>query len=232
MKEGTAALLLIDMQKESGFGLSGVREAVAKAVPLLESARQSGTPVIFTRQVNRADAIGLSRDEPVDGHGHPQFYATDTPGVEIVDELAPLENELVIDKLRWSGFYKTSLHLMLQSLEVTDLYIGGLVTDGCLMTTAFDAYFRDYRIHLVHDICATTSRGAHEAAVLMMANWIYGIRIYEADEAARAIRGECHKGWKWQTPGAFDVGSDGTAKSFLQVTKSKTKSENTMEETQ
>ncbi|WP_394706925.1 cysteine hydrolase family protein [Marispirochaeta sp.] len=40
-----------------------------------------------------------------------------------------------MDKYRWSAFYQTSLELFLQSTGAKNIIIGGLVTDGCLMTS-------------------------------------------------------------------------------------------------
>lgn len=190
------ALVLIDLQKESDFGVQGVDAVVDNTSHLLDCARAIGIPVIYTRQINRADGVGLSLDEPLEADGRPQLYAADTADVEIINAIAPRPGDIVIDKQRWSSFYATNLDLTLRSLEVKHLLIGGLVTDGCLMTSVFDGYFRDYRIHLIKDICATSNEGAHMAAILIMANWVYGIEIYDAAELAKRLRGEPYRSWK------------------------------------
>ena len=199
MELSETALVLIDLQKESDFGVQGVDAVVHNTSHLLECARENGVPVIYTRQINRADGVGLSLDEPLDTDGRPQLYAADTPDVEIIDAIAPQPGDIVIDKQRWSSFYATNLDLTLRSLGVKHLLIGGLVTDGCLMTSVFDGYFRDYRIHLIKDICATSNEGAHMASILIMANWVYGIEIYDAAELAKRLRGERYR--SWQSPG-------------------------------
>jgi nicotinamidase-related amidase len=189
------ALVLIDMQKESKYGIANVGEAVAATVPLIEACRRLGVRVLYTRHVSRVDALGLPNDEVLDEQGKPVYYRSDSEAVEVIDELAPGPEDIVIDKHRWSGFHETPLDLMLRGLDVKHLIVGGFVTDGCLMTTVFDAYARDYQVNLVKDICAATNSGSHKAAILMMANWVYDIEIFDAAEMIKKLRGEPYLSW-------------------------------------
>ncbi len=208
------ALVLIDMQNEAGYDLHDYPAAVSKAREVLDTVREHGIPVVYTRQINRADGIGLSLGEPLDENGEPVSYNDRTDAIEIVDALAPRDGEIVVDKHRWSAFYETPLDLMLRGMGVTDLIIGGVVTDGCLMTSVFDAYFRGYRIHLVHDACTTTSTGMHQAAILMMANWVYELKLYSAAQASAVIRGETVTPWTWSTPAEANFSSPEVAEEF------------------
>lgn len=195
-----AALLLVDMQKESQYGIEGVDAAVAAAASVLSDWRAAGLPVFYTRHVNRADATGLTVDEVLDAKGLPVHYRAGTPAVDIVDAIAPREHDVVVDKHRWSGFYGTSLDLMLRSLGVERLVVGGFTTDCCVLTTVFDACARDYRVSLVPDMCAATNTGSHQAAVLMMANWVYGIEILAAAEVSKKLAGSAHHSWRATAP--------------------------------
>src|SRR5690606_12353931 len=71
----------------------------------------------------------------------------------------------------------------------------GIVTDGGVLTTVFDAYARNYRVCLVKDATAATNAGSHKAAVLMMANWVYDIEVLDAAEAVKKISGEAYASW-------------------------------------
>ncbi|MGW5363743.1 cysteine hydrolase family protein [Actinopolymorpha pittospori] len=194
------ALVLIDMQKESKYGIENVDGAVAAAVPLIDACRESGVRVIYTRHIGRVDAIGLPNKEVLDEQGRPVYYRSDSENMQVIDELAPHAEDIVIDKQRWSGFYQTSLDLMLRSLDIKHLIIGGFVTDGCLMTTVFDGYARDYQINLVKDISAATNSGSHKAAILMMANWVYDIEIFDSAEMVKKLRGETYRSWQSSAP--------------------------------
>jgi len=197
------ALLLIDMQKESKYGIERVEAAVASAKPLIEQCRYLGIPVIYTRHVSRQDAIGLPNNELLDAEGKPIYYRSDTESMEVIDDIRPSSADIVIDKHRWSAFYETCLDLILRSLDIKRLLIGGFVTDGCLMTTVFDAYARDYTVSLIEDISAATNSGSHKAAVLMMANWVYDIEILSASEAMKKLTNSPYVSWRPIRPDAL-----------------------------
>jgi biuret amidohydrolase len=200
MSRDRIALLLIDMQKESKYGIEGVESAVASARPLIEQCRNLNIPVIYTRHVSRQDAVGLPNNEVVDAEGKPIYYRSDTESVEVIDDIRPSSADIVVDKHRWSAFHETCLDLILRSLGIKRLLVGGFVTDGCLMTTVFDAYARDYTVTLIEDISAATNSGAHKAAVLMMANWVYDIEILSASEAVKMLTNSPYLSWRSTRP--------------------------------
>ncbi|SFB32753.1 Nicotinamidase-related amidase [Lentibacillus halodurans] len=191
-----SALVLIDLQKESNFSLQHMDRVIGNSRQLIEACKTAGIPVIYTRQINRADGIGLSKGEPLNDDSTPFYYASNTSQIEIFEDIKPQENDIVIDKYRWSAFYETSLDLILKSLNVRHLIIGGVVTDGCLMTTVFDAYFRDYDIHLIQDICSASNEGAHMASLMIMANWIYHLSIYDTENFIKFLNGEAFINWE------------------------------------
>lgn len=194
-----AALLLIDMQKESRYGVEGVDEAVAATERVIAACRTAGVPVVYTRHVNRRDGVGVSTGELFDAEG-PVYYRAETDSIEILDALEPEPGDVVIDKHRWSGFHGTSLDLVLRSFGARELFIGGFTTDCCVLTSVHDAYARDYRVTLVPDMCAATNPGSHRAAVLMMANWVYGIEILTSGELVKKVAGEPHRSWRATAP--------------------------------
>ncbi|RQD68814.1 MAG: cysteine hydrolase [Tindallia sp. MSAO_Bac2] len=191
-----SALILIDLQKEDGFSIDNMEQVVENAKILIDICRSRGIPIVYTRQINRDDSKGLSLREPLDNNSKPVFYRSNTEAVEIIDKVRPEKEDIVIDKYRWSGFYQTNLDLMLKGMGVTSVIIGGFVTDGCLMTSVFDGYFRDYEINLVEDMCGASNEGAHMASILIMCNWVYGIRVYQTGELIKKLQGEEHYVWE------------------------------------
>ena len=194
------ALLLIDMQKESQYGIRGLDEAVAAAERVIAACRAAGVPVVYTRHVNRRDGVAVSSNEVFDPEGLPMYYRGDTDAISVIDAIEPRVQDVVIDKHRWSGFHGTSLDLVLRTLGTRELLVGGFTTDCCVLTSVYDAYALDYRVSLVPDMCAATNTGSHRAAVLMMANWVYGIEIVTADESVKKIAGEPHRSWRAAAP--------------------------------
>lgn len=195
MNVQNTALVLIDLQKESRFGIEQMDQVVTHAKRLVEGFREKGIPIIYTRQINREDRVGLSLGEPLHDDGTPFYYNSATKNVEILDEIKPEDEDIVIDKYRWSAFYETSLDITLKSLNVEHLVIGGVVTDGCLLTSVFDAYFRDYTIHLVKDICSATNTGSHMSSLMMLANWVYALEMYDTTNILKRINGEAYESW-------------------------------------
>ncbi len=207
MRSEKVALLLVDMQKESKYGIEGMWEAVDAAATLIDTCRSNDITVIYTRHVSRADKRALINNDVLDADGSPVYYRSDTDTHEILDELAPQDGDVVIDKYRWSGFHETSLDLLLRTAGVETLIIGGFVTDCCVLTTVYDAFARNYNIILVQDACASTSSGAHKSAVLNMANWVYGIEILDAGQLALKLAAEAYSSWTSTAPDQWSFAS-------------------------
>jgi biuret amidohydrolase len=147
------ALLVIDAQREY-FDADGAlftdhaAEILDNVKALLDSARRSGTRVVFVRHVQAADGSDTGRMADFDDT--PSFVAG-TPGVEIVPQLAPREDEPVVDKTRYSAFVNTRLESILKTWGVDTVLITGLMTQYCSVTTARHAHDLDYRVIFVAD---------------------------------------------------------------------------------
>jgi nicotinamidase-related amidase len=81
---------------------------------------------------------------------------------DILDELAPLEDEIVLPKITSSAFNSTPLDQMLRNMEKDTIIICGVVTNGCVETTTRDGRDFGYKIVLVSDGCTAMSVEAHE----------------------------------------------------------------------
>ncbi|GAB3803938.1 cysteine hydrolase family protein [Virgibacillus kimchii] len=196
MNNSNTALLLIDLQKESNFGLKNMDQVIANTKEILQTVREAALPIIYTRQVNREDGMGLSLGEPLNADGTPFFYNTGSEQFDILDEITPNEKDIIIDKYRWSAFHETNLDLLLRNMGIRHLIVGGVVTDGCVLTTVYDAYFRDYHVHLVEDMITATNEGAHMSAILTMVNWIYNLKVYNTPNMINKLKGEKYSCWQ------------------------------------
>lgn len=85
---------------------------------------------------------------------------------EIVDELKPLPNERVFNKIGASAFTSTPLEVVLRVYGVHTLLFTGVSTNGCVEATLRDAADRDFRCFLVDDACGADSPAMHEAALI------------------------------------------------------------------
>jgi ureidoacrylate peracid hydrolase len=193
------ALIVIDMQngfcREEGFmnklGLDWKMavEAIEPIKRLLAAARQAGIPIFHTR-------YSLNPDYSDAGLIIERFAALkDTGGMvrgtwdnAIIDELAPREGEVVIDKTRYTAFYGTDLEDRLRELGTDTLIVCGVTTEICVESTIRDAFFRDIRILIPDDATGAASRQRHEDALRVIT---YGFgtvtNVEELEQALAAL---------------------------------------------
>jgi ureidoacrylate peracid hydrolase len=114
----------------------------------------------------------------------------DTWNTDILPDLAPKAEDIVLYKHRFSGFYQTELDAILKRLGVKYLIITGCTTSVCVESTIRDAMFRDYSCVLLADctgepIGHDSPRSNHEASLLVIQTlfgWVSG-----SDEIVRAF---------------------------------------------
>jgi nicotinamidase-related amidase len=167
---GKTALIVIDMQRDfllpGGFGesLGNDVDQLLKVVPplaaLIAAARSSGIMVVHTREGHQSDLSDcppakLNRGAPSKRIGDPGKYGRilirGEYGHDIVDELAPIDGEVVIDKPGKGAFYATELQDILVDAGISQLLITGVTTEVCVHTTTREANDRGYECLVVSD---------------------------------------------------------------------------------
>jgi ureidoacrylate peracid hydrolase len=79
-----------------------------------------------------------------------------TPGVEIWHEIAPQPGDILVEKIRQSGFTYTSLEAVLRELGVRTVVVAGVSTGACVECTARDAVSRDFEVVFLSDGTASS----------------------------------------------------------------------------
>lgn len=169
------ALVVIDMQNDYlspggyldrlGFDISGSPAVIERAAAVLGAARQAGLMVVH---VQNGWSPGLAEAGPASSpmwhksnplkymRAHPevQLLIRGTWGHAIVEPLAPLPGEPVIDKPRYGAFAGTPLEMMLRAHGITTLIFVGVNTNVCVETAVRDAFHREFFALMVADATA------------------------------------------------------------------------------
>ncbi len=125
-------------------------------------AHRKGVPVIYTTGVRRPDnwdAGGWARKNSRSNEA--PKTSSNRHGYDIVDEIAPEPKDLVIYKLKPSGFFGTPMTGYLTQLNCDSVIVTGTTTSGCVRATVLDAFSYNYRVALVEDGCFDRSEASH-----------------------------------------------------------------------
>ena len=175
------ALIVIDMQRDfldprgyvaqTGVDVSLLRVTIEPVQRLLAAARSLGVRVLHTREGHRPDLADLTqfKRQRTLGSGAPigspgplgRLLVRGEYGHGILDEVAPLPDEVVIDKPGFGAFYATDLELLLRAGGLTHLALAGVTTDICVHTTLREAIDRGFYCTTIADACAAGDPEVH-----------------------------------------------------------------------
>ncbi len=162
-ESATTALLLIDVINDLDF--EGADALLEQANPmsqrlaaLKERARASHIPIIYVN-----DNFGRWRSDCRAIVEHCTGAAS--LGRPIVERLKPTADDYFVLKPQNSGFYETTLQLLLRHLGVQTVVLTGIAADNCVLFTANDAYLRGYRIVVPADCLASESRALLDSSL-------------------------------------------------------------------
>lgn len=183
----TTALIVVDMQKldaHPAFGLGAkaraagvehmfdyywdaVRGALGNQQRLLTAAHAAGIQVIYTRIATQtSDARDVGNQ-----HRNVNIFVTrESSDAEILPEIAPAADDIVLSKTSSSPFNSTNIHQLLHNLGIETLIVCGVVTNGCVEGTVRDASDLGYNVIMAPDACAAVTPALQQAAITNLDN--------------------------------------------------------------
>jgi len=162
----TTALVLIDLQQgivARQTAPHSARDVVDRAAKLAKHFREIGAAVVLVNVMfspDDGDRLKPEVDSPT-----PVTLPIPPSFGELVPEIGPEPNDILITKRQWGAFYGTALELQLRRRGITTIVIAGISTNFGVESTARDAWERNYALVFAEDAMAAFSAEAHEFAV-------------------------------------------------------------------
>ena len=168
--QSPTALLLIDVINDLEF--EGGEELLRYALPASEEiaalkkrAAAAGIPVIYVN-----DNFGRWRS---DFRAQVKHCLEDgVRGQPIAERLQPEKDDYFVLKPKHSGFFSSTLEILLRYLEAKTLILTGFAGDICVLYTANDAYMRDFELIVPSDCIASESDEANRYALAQMQRFL------------------------------------------------------------
>jgi nicotinamidase-related amidase len=161
----TTAFIVIDLQK----GITtrpgaphASSDVVARCAKLAAACRAKGALVVLVRVAFDAalrDRLTPPADQAMPSTPLPPDWS------ELVPEMTPTPDDLVITKHQWGAFYGTELDLQLRRRGIRTLLMGGIATNFGVESTARDAWERAFHLVFIEDAMSTFDADAHRFSV-------------------------------------------------------------------
>jgi nicotinamidase-related amidase len=167
--KSSVALLLIDVINDLEFESGG--ELLRHALPMAERlaalkrrAKEAGVPVIYVN-----DNFGKWQSDFKKILEH--VLKDGVRGRPLAEILRPEdEDDYFVLKPKHSGFFSTTLDILLDYLRAKTLVLTGLTGDICVLFTAHDAYMRDFNLVIPADCVASSDPSENEYTLRKMAD--------------------------------------------------------------
>lgn len=205
IKPSETALIVVDMQNAyaktegylelAGFDVATTATVIENINKTIEISRQTGIQIVFLQNGwdpqyveaggegspnwHKSNALKTMRRQPeLSG----RFLSKGGWDYQLVDELVPQEQDWIIAKTRYSGFFNTNLDTMLRARGIRNLVFTGIATNVCVESTLRDGFHLEYFCIVLSD--ATHPAGpdsAHKGALFNISTffgWVSTLNDY------------------------------------------------------
>jgi ureidoacrylate peracid hydrolase len=205
-----AAVVVVDMQNAfatkggmldiAGVDISGAAQVVRSIKDIVDAGRRAGISIVFLQMGYKPDLSNSG------GPGSPNYHkelamhlmncrpelkgkllTEGSWDFDIVEELRPQAQDIVIVKTRYSGFQGTTLDSQLRMRGVQFLFFTGIATNVCVESTLRHGYFLDYWPLLIADATMQAGPAALQEATLFNVESFFGWTV-RSDEFLAALK--------------------------------------------
>ena len=195
LRHADTALLVIDIQATYLEAKSDSREAarwapflqrmneivIPNTARLIAACRARGVETIFARiACLKDDGRDRSLSQKKPGFNY-LLLPKDSADSQIVPELAPRRDEIVVTKTTDSALTGTNLRLILQNMGIRNVIVAGIFTDQCISSSVRSLADESFNVVLVEDCCAAATQALHHAELAII-NMIY-CHVVQLDDA-------------------------------------------------
>jgi ureidoacrylate peracid hydrolase len=168
---GRSAIVIVDMQNAfvakggmfdlRGFDVTPIQKVIGPITKICNKAREKKVKVIYIVHVLSSDLREVGPDSSFwyksvkfyreDPHWQDKFIIRGTWGAGVVDALKPQEDDLIVEKPRFSAFFGTNLDILLKTYNLKYLFFTGCATNICIEASIRDAANLGYFPILITD---------------------------------------------------------------------------------
>jgi len=176
-------LIVIDVQEawrdeKSPLFIGDLKEYVESTNKLIAWARKNKIPIIFSLHKFKADGSDILKQEK----GCSDDFIEGNPRAELIADLDRKPEDIILVKNRFSVFSNFELKKILKEKGVSEIIMGGLITNCCVRATAIDAYNLEYGITIIKEACASGSSEADKFTFQDLEALLFGIKIVNLKE--------------------------------------------------
>lgn len=186
-----SCLLIIDMEygfidKNSPLFVKNGPKIVKNIKKILENFRNKNLPIIFVKREHRDSGVDIDKVRLEVFKKSNGLITENDKSSEIIKDLKPLKNEIVVIKRRWSAFFGTELEILLKRLKIENLIVTGVQTPNCIRATVYDALSLDYDVIVISDATASSSKKIQKYNLSDMEN--IGVKLLSTEEIIDMIQ--------------------------------------------
>lgn len=216
VEPGSTALIVVDVQNDfchpdgyhakTGADMSMMPAMAESMRTLVAAARDAGALVVWVRATYDEIFQGAPLGEQMTKGGNALERCREGSwGADWYDDLRPREapNELIVTKHRYSAFWDTEIDLYLRSNGIGTVVVAGVITSGCVESTARDAFFRNYYVVLPGDASGSYARDRHDASLRKMGMTMADVTTARDVAAAWQESAPGARGWQLEAKKAM-----------------------------